>query len=199
MLLTQRSISFTRSRTTPLLYPPCEAKPLSAKRQLYTLLEMEEADIAAAMGFSAFGGTKRKYDETNSQRAKASTSGANSTRLGVRSKITLEAQNNEAESEPNQPASKADGKLKQSAATGLAEFLSRGKEIEQNRSKPEAPADPSSRDNTSAVPISFGGAPISHDELAALRKGVKDEAGDIAYFLPSFVQDPWEQLWKNRR
>lgn len=42
--------------------------------------------------------------------------------------------------------------------------------------------------------ISFGGAEITQDELQALRKGVRDERGDVAYFLPSFVEDPWEKL-----
>ncbi len=35
---------------------------------------------------------------------------------------------------------------------------------------------------------------LSQAELQALRKGVKDERGDVAYFLPSFVEDPWKGL-----
>lgn len=30
--------------------------------------------------------------------------------------------------------------------------------------------------------------------LQALRRGVRNERGDMAYFLPSFLEDPWEKL-----
>jgi hypothetical protein len=30
--------------------------------------------------------------------------------------------------------------------------------------------------------------------LQALRRGIRNERGDIAYFLPSFLEDPWEKL-----
>ncbi|KAF2174116.1 hypothetical protein M409DRAFT_16389 [Zasmidium cellare ATCC 36951] len=30
--------------------------------------------------------------------------------------------------------------------------------------------------------------------LEALRHGVRNERGDVAYFLPSFVEDPWRGL-----
>lgn len=51
--------------------------------------EEENIDIAAAMGFGSFGGTKkRKYDQASSPKSKADASGANSTKLGVRTKKT---------------------------------------------------------------------------------------------------------------
>ncbi|KAK5138035.1 hypothetical protein LTR08_005832 [Meristemomyces frigidus] len=30
--------------------------------------------------------------------------------------------------------------------------------------------------------------------LQALRQGLKNERGDMAYFLPSFIEDPWKNL-----
>lgn len=30
--------------------------------------------------------------------------------------------------------------------------------------------------------------------LQALRRGVRNERGDMAYFLPSFLEDPWRDL-----
>jgi hypothetical protein len=30
--------------------------------------------------------------------------------------------------------------------------------------------------------------------LQALRRGIRNERGDMAYFLPSFLEDPWEKL-----
>lgn len=172
--------------------------------------DMENEDIAAAMGFSSFGGTKkRKYDQTNSPKAKADASGANTTRLGVRSKVELEPDHHanlpheelgpEAvdsvllAQEPR--TSKAKQNQTQSAATGLAAFLSRGKDlperpVQQVQPSPSRPEEKSD----SSVMTSFGGPAISQAELAALRAGVPDGNGDRAYFLPSFVKDPWEPL-----
>ena len=93
----------------------------------------EDEDIAAAMGFSSFGGTrKRKFDQTNSPKAKPDASGANSTRLGVRPKIVPDEGNqepqatndttvantreNEARPQSHPPTSKVKGKQKQQAA-----------------------------------------------------------------------------------
>lgn len=33
-------------------------------------------------------------------------------------------------------------------------------------------------------------------DLEALRKGVKNDNGDMVYFLPSFIEDPWKDLRK---
>jgi len=30
--------------------------------------------------------------------------------------------------------------------------------------------------------------------LQALRRGIRNERGDMAYFLPSFLEDPWANL-----
>lgn len=168
---------------------------------------MEEDDIAAAMGFSSFGGQKkRKYDQASSPKSTASASGANSTRLGVRPKI-VEAgvgqaadgptwQEKDVESTEKGPALHDKGKSKQPAATSLADFLSRGQNLPE---KPvfdrEAPT-PQVEEDDSAT-ISFGGPPISKATLNELRRGVRNGQGDMAYFLESFVEDPWEKLRKN--
>nr|POE74407.1 hypothetical protein CFP56_67758 [Quercus suber] len=34
----------------------------------------------------------------------------------------------------------------------------------------------------------------SEAPLGALRRGVKNERGDMVYFLPSFLEDPWKRL-----
>ncbi|KAJ4303789.1 hypothetical protein N0V90_002690 [Kalmusia sp. IMI 367209] len=178
--------------------------------------DMENEDIAAAMGFSSFGGTKkRKYDQTTSPKAKVDASGANTTRLGVRTKLEPEAGNDleypsdAVDTINSSRASKSDStsikiqtKQKQPAAAGLAAFLNRGQEL------PERPAQggvdqataPLSEDYPDATwTVSFGGPAISRAELAALRNGVRDENGDNAYFLPSFVEDPWERSIKGRK
>ncbi|KIV98614.1 uncharacterized protein PV09_09606 [Verruconis gallopava] len=38
---------------------------------------------------------------------------------------------------------------------------------------------------------------LTWKELEAYRKGVKNENGDIAWFLPSFIEDPWAKLEKS--
>ncbi|KAF2445718.1 hypothetical protein P171DRAFT_271789 [Karstenula rhodostoma CBS 690.94] len=169
--------------------------------------DMEDDVIAAAMGFSSFGGTKkRKYDQTNSPKVEADASGANTTRLGVRSKAKLdpsqeasdngidpEASSNVIESQQALAKNKTKQKQRQPAATGLAAFLSRGQDIPERPATEEnhVAVPPPRDDSSTSLMVSFGGPSIPQTELAALRNGVVDENGDKAYFLPSFVEDPW--------
>jgi len=170
-------------------------------------MEEDDTDIAAAMGFSSFGGTKkRKYDQSNSPKPpKADASGANSTQLGVRTKKsanddlgTLDGGDETATGVPSATSSASQPKntQKQPAATGLAEFLARAQTLPEN--PPNTDSIPRQVDPSASEMISFGGPAISKAELNALRFGVKNENGDTAYFLPNFVGDPWEGL-KSRK
>jgi hypothetical protein len=178
---------------------------------------MEEEDIAAAMGFSSFGGQKRKFDQTNSPKAQPTSSGANSTRLGVRTKTSddrnaasvsdsvPESDDAVVESTEAQPrVTKGKATPKPPAASSLADFLARGQTLPDIPSPAEQtslPAKPQAVPSThveAPQTVSFGGPPISTAELAALRNGVPNDQGDIAYFLPSFVEDPWEKLRKTQ-
>jgi len=94
-------------------------------------------------------------------------------------------------------------KQKQPAATGLAAFLSFGQTLPEKPPNPPAAntfhdvptARPVARvDPAASEMVSFGGEPISRAELSALRSGVRVENGDTAYFLSSFVEDPWERM-----
>lgn len=157
-------------------------------------------DIAAAMGFSAFGGTKkRKFDQANSPKGKLDASGANSTQLGVRSKKTEKVEEHGVDDPVN--STPADGNLhsmpsqtRTPAATGMAAFLARGQSLQESHGDQAQNSLQNEADPSDSEMISFGGPPISKKELNALRSGVKDERGDTAYFLPSFVEDPWEML-----
>ncbi|KAF1848466.1 uncharacterized protein K460DRAFT_75073 [Cucurbitaria berberidis CBS 394.84] len=167
--------------------------------------EEEDLDIAAAMGFASFGGTKkRKFDHTNSPKAKVESSGANTTKLGMRTKkmansgeetfedsITEQA----AQSQSHPPVSIAKTTQEAAATPGLAAFLARAQTL------PDRPPvaqntimTPLQHDSSATDMVSFGGPSISRAELNALRFGVQTENGDTAYFLPSFVEDPWERL-----
>lgn len=149
--------------------------------------EEEDIDIAAAMGFSSFGGTKkRKFDHENSPKAKADASGANSTKLGVRTKKVASGEADEPEASESKKTPATD--------SGLASFLARGQTL------PETPLGAANgaapNDQSAMETMSFGGPPISRADLNALRNGVQNENGDTAYFLPSFVEDPWAKLGK---
>jgi len=165
--------------------------------------EEENADIAAAMGFGSFGGTKkRKFDHTNSAKAKADASGANSTKLGVRVKKAAGAEEEDSEKAAHQAALAqsdvhAGSQKTQAPASGLASFLARGQSLAD---KPPGTLGTATRpvpsEQSGTEMISFGGPAISKAELNALRNGVQTENGDTAYFLPSFVEDPWAKLKK---
>ncbi|RAR03270.1 hypothetical protein DDE82_005280 [Stemphylium lycopersici] len=164
--------------------------------------EEDNADIAAAMGFASFGGTKkRKFDHANSPKARADASGANSTKLGVRTK-TASAETGivdvaGADFVGQTKQAQADSSVGSEDTTlptgsGLASFLARGQNL------PEKPVGLSELGGQStADTVSFGGPSISKAELNALRNGVQNENGDTAYFLPSFVEDPWAKLPKS--
>ena len=124
----------------------------------------ENDEIAAAMGFASFGGTKkRKFDHSPKAKPDANdASGANSTALGVRTKKVASAE--DVKSEKLQAQSNTLGKQK--------------------------------KNQTAGEMVSFGGPSISRTELNSLRNGVRTENGDTAYFLPSFVEDPWARLRK---
>lgn len=155
----------------------------------------ENDEMAAMMGFSSFGGTKkRKYDQTKSPaKEEYSASGANSTELGVR----IKAPENQTSGDGETPATSATATTMQPPPSGgLASFLARGQALPAKppqtvSSHPEvlSQADPSASEM-----VSFGGPSISRAELNALRFGVRNENGDAAYFLPSFVEDPWRSF-----
>jgi hypothetical protein len=167
--------------------------------------EEDDIDMAAAMGFSSFGGTKkRKYDQTNPPKPKADASGANSTQLGMRTKKTSGSDpevsgnaNESITSSTKAPVSK--NAQKQPPAEGLAAFLARAQILPESTPQTQG-TDSDSRQNEPAAAemITFGGPSVSKAELNALRFGVRNEHGDTAYFLPNFVENPWENM-KNRK
>lgn len=122
----------------------------------------------------------------------------------------------------NKAGGKKKSKGKQAAPAGLAGFLSRGQQLParpqpavQEQSQPIA----SDSLTTTRTPIAAGiGAQPSVEArsvpeavsaeaqtggitdqthqsgLSAYRRGVKNERGDMVYFMPSFLEDPWAAL-----
>ena len=65
--------------------------------------------------------------------------------------------------------------------------------LASHSSLPARPSNPVGS-NAALVSVGSGETKLTREELSALRRGVKDARGDIAYFLPSFVEDPWKEL-----
>ncbi|KAK7513022.1 hypothetical protein IWZ03DRAFT_44029 [Phyllosticta citriasiana] len=97
------------------------------------------------------------------------------------------------------PAEKSK-KNKETVPTGLAAFLARGKELPEKPSTGPSNVTPDSAGAN--VPVASlpetsdtqPGSNFVEPDLQALRNGIRDENGDIAYFLPSFIEDPWMRL-----
>jgi len=114
------------------------------------------------------------------------------------------------ETGPEVGKGKDKGKAKQ--ASGLAAFLSRGQTLPTTR----ASATTIEEDSTTSASLASRPAASSVDDavknlgaqedtressdqvqqhgIEAYRRGVQNETGDMAYFLPSFLEDPWERL-----
>ncbi|KAF2279564.1 uncharacterized protein EI97DRAFT_180183 [Westerdykella ornata] len=173
---------------------------------------------------SASTAKKRRHSQTNNSPPTSNSTGANSLRLGVRPKLTEERkERGEQEEETNviqttetdhpKGNGKAIAKAKNIPATSLAEFLSRGQALPDKPATPshsfpsttssaiqsQQPHHPNPHQSTttpsSTETISFGGHALTRADLDALRQGVRDEKGDVAFFLPSFVEEnPWAGL-----
>lgn len=91
-------------------------------------------------------------------------------------------------------------KNKETVPTGLAAFLARGKELPEKSSTGPSNVVPDmagAEVPTTSLPETSDTKPAStfvEPDLQALRNGIRDGNGDIAYFLPSFIEDPWTRL-----
>lgn len=140
-------------------------------------LEIDPA-IAEAMGFTSFGSKRRKHaaraddafiDDSGNQ-IPAST-GANDIPLGAR--VVSSASAEKAQEQGN--------------TEGLAASTARIEDTQNEQPRAvEARAEVQEDNWTPGFP-----AP---QELAALRRGVKNARGDMVVFMPSFIEDPWKGL-----
>lgn len=141
-------------------------------------LEIDPA-IAEAMGFTSFGSKRRKHAaraddafiDDSGKHIPAST-GANDIPLGTRpvASETKEKVQEQGMSEDN-------------AASTM-----RGEGVQEEQARVvETGVGEAQTDNwTPGFP-----AP---QELAALRRGIKNARGDMVVFMPSFIEDPWKGL-----
>ncbi|KAK8151434.1 hypothetical protein BKA80DRAFT_286878 [Phyllosticta citrichinensis] len=91
-------------------------------------------------------------------------------------------------------------KNKETVPTGLAAFLARGKELPEKPSTGPSNVVPDLAGAdvpTTSLPETSDTRPAStfvEADLQALRNGIRYGNGDIAYFLPSFIEDPWTRI-----
>ena len=183
--------------------------------------EHEDVDIdpaiAAAMGFSSFGAkpiAKRRKINDESK----SGSGANTQPLGQRNQPSKAVSGTRlpeqeiGQAEDHEPKAKQRTKTKQPAPSGLAGFLSRGQDLPMPAVAPVPVAEHPASAETTTKPEGPRTATAEHQKLAegpqgafrtaaqekpslaAYRHGVRNERGDMVYFLPSFLEDPWAGL-----
>lgn len=175
--------------------------------------------IAAAMGFTSFGvSKKRKYhhndtviDTSSTPKPQAppkvSATGVNRMQLGekrpspaeARAKVDDPGYTDDAESKARSAGHHAVGKP--SPPIGTSHHAPNSMQT-QPRISEMVGAETSSTAGSGPSPASLSQGPVvmstgkqvSHGELQALRKGVRNDRGDTVYFLPSFIQDPWTGL-----
>ena len=159
-----------------------------------------EADMASMMGFSNFG-TKPKPTSKKRKREMAqlaasgpgaeSGSGSNTMPLGKPRRKPVESDNGAEGSEKKERAGLGSegtmdqGSHKQWQVTGQLEDAVRDPPLAEQKEP-----SPSTKGHS---PVA-GGSDQARYDWYALRKGVRDQNGDLAYYDVSFVEDPWKGL-----
>ncbi|KAH0345154.1 hypothetical protein KCU81_g4451, partial [Aureobasidium melanogenum] len=136
-------------------------------------LEIDPA-IAEAMGFTSFGSKRRKHAaraddafiDDSGKHIPAST-GANDIPLGTRTVAS------EAKEKFQEQGNVEDNVASTTRGEGVREQQARVGEAQSDNWTPGLP---------------------NPQELAALRRGIKNARGDMVVFMPSFIEDPWKGL-----
>lgn len=146
-----------------------------------------EIDVAALMGFGSFGSKPhlKKKRRLNESEGNAGT-GANSVVLPMngRKRGTMRDESLGDGPLPAKPIGQADGGGSSAPLSQPREAVS--SEIDASTSYATAEAQASVRERAKL--------PNGEWDWYALRRGVPDENGDMAYFDKSFVEDPWARL-----
>lgn len=146
-------------------------------------MEIDPA-IAAAMGFTNFGAQpsnkKRKFDNANND--------------AVVDPSILDA--HQAQQHSNGANSLPLGNRKPKSAASAANDGSGGGAIPAGPTAEGASASAMPSELSKAGPGAESGVELASGEpnFQALRKGVRNADGDMVYFLPSFLDDPWKEL-----
>jgi hypothetical protein len=165
------NFNFNFARALSFVQHHHKKRPYPAQDNTRTKMDDMEIDpeIAAAMGFASFGGATKKR-KLNVDEAVVDTANKGKSATGSNSQPLGQPTARPAAKEPP-----GNPRIRSSAIVRTANKRAAAKVIETT---------------TNTYPAS-GTA-----NLGALRKGVRNARGDTAYFLPSFLEDPWESLRK---
>lgn len=165
-----------------------------------------DPEIAEAMGFSSFGGTKRrKFNHDAVVDTQPHKSGANTAPLGARTNPTNGNSQDLPTGQPAHEAYQIHQNTNQSNTGGPSQIYQRGFDLPKRPPKspetqmqsqmPEKSSEALNHEINSPTTAFPTGVPkgffdkLTWKELEAFRKGVKDGNGDVAFFLPSFIED----------
>ena len=164
--------------------------------------DMESATVAAMMGFSSFGANpnppskKRKLGEVATTGSSVtSSSGVNTMPLGkprapIREHGVVDATRVGGEEEEKEEAKQYEGD------SGVPD-ANPGKTIVDKRYVHEQRVNPTTNPSSTHGGAASASGQRDAYNWHALRKGVSNEIGDIAYYDASFVEDPWEHLGRS--
>jgi hypothetical protein len=142
--------------------------------------------LAAAMGFSSFGGAPNKRRKVNNDGdgfidPEISKSGSAPTRppgTGANSVMT---------------STRRPAPVTQTSTSAMANSVAAGHVgAEAGAAQPHISAE-------SVDTLTYNNAARDTDDLAALRNGVRNAQGDMAFFKPSFLEDPWKDLRESKK
>ena len=172
-----------------------DSPPGEQQNELISLSPSSDIDVAAAMGFDSFGAKPHLAKKRKTQDKDSKDSGSNSlpleSRLDRSEKETQHTLNSQQVSEELQSL---DGQQD----LGYPKFpgtkvLGRGEIVDERVGRPYVHHMESAYQGTYSQQ---GKLPNGHWDWQALRRGIRNERGDTAFYDASFVEDPWAVLKK---
>jgi hypothetical protein len=158
--------------------------------------------MAAALGFSSFGAqpsTRKKYNDAvvDITTTAPSMKGANALPLGKKRKASPQVASVPA---AKKPAPRTTQGILSAGTTSeaTAELTANAREAADTTTASRPPLsrhDPVTESLLQSWNVSTQGPRrFTAMELQALREGIRTSKGHVAYFLPSFVEDPWAKI-----
>ena len=152
-----------------------------------------EENVAAAMGFGSFGAKPHLKKKRKTEPSREQGSGSNSLPVGLRKEtITSRAEEPQSTSSLGDPPMHAMAEVPPGSPR-MSVLAS------SHLSLPKRPPSPEHvHEGVKGVALQVETEPgklaNGQWDWNALRKGVRDERGDTAYYNASFVEDPWAAL-----
>lgn len=155
--------------------------------------ELSEEDVAAAMGFGSFGAKPHLRKKRKTEPSSEQGSGSNCLPIGLRKeRDTSRAEDTQSISSLRDPVTHAMGEVPPGSPR-MSEVAPGHMTLPKRPPSPEH-VHQGVKSVGSNVEREPGKLADGQWDWNALRKGVRDEHGDTAYYDASFVEDPWAAL-----